>query len=135
MAPANRPREKTELSSHCYQATFRANGKERSAVSIQKRTCLGLVVIAAIIGAALLPRAFAQELVSGRRPKSPSPNPPAASGTAIDKFVAIDTSRLMGSPDGQPALGVEKAFPHVTFVRPVEFTHAGDNSDRVFVVE
>jgi uncharacterized repeat protein (TIGR03806 family) len=61
--------------------------------------------------------------------------PPVASGKAVDKFVPVDTSRLMGTPDAQPTLGVEKAFPHVKFTRPVEFTHAGDGSDRVFVVE
>ncbi|MDB5307851.1 MAG: hypothetical protein JWO38_2053 [Gemmataceae bacterium] len=60
---------------------------------------------------------------------------PAASGPAVDKFVPVDTSRFMGSPDVQPTLGVEKAFPHVKFTRPLEFTHAGDGSDRVFVVE
>src|SRR5437016_2473696 len=61
--------------------------------------------------------------------------PPAAPGTAVDQFVPVDTSRLMGSPDAQPTLGVERAFPHVKFTRPVELTHAGDGSDRVFVVE
>jgi uncharacterized repeat protein (TIGR03806 family) len=60
-------------------------------------------------------------------------SPPAAS--IADKFVPVDTSRLMGSPDAQPTLGVEKAFPDIQFTRPVEFTHAGDGSDRVFVVE
>jgi glucose/arabinose dehydrogenase len=60
---------------------------------------------------------------------------PVASGTGMDKFVPVDTSRLMGSPDGQPTLGVERAFPQAQFTRPVEFTHAGDGSDRVFVVE
>jgi uncharacterized repeat protein (TIGR03806 family) len=41
----------------------------------------------------------------------------------------------MGSPDAQPTLGVERAFPNLQFTRPVEFTHAGDGSDRLFVVE
>ena len=61
--------------------------------------------------------------------------PPAAAGTALESFVPVDTARLMGSPDEQPTLGVERAFPHLTFTRPVEFTHAGDGTDRVFVVE
>ncbi len=60
---------------------------------------------------------------------------PATSGTAVDTFVPVDTSRLMGTPDEQPTLGVEKAFPQLQFTRPVEFTHAGDASDRVFIVE
>src|SRR5947208_5872504 len=58
--------------------------------------------------------------------------PPVA---ALETFVPVDTARLMGSPDEQPTLGVERAFPHLTFTRPVEFTHAGDGTDRVFVVE
>ena len=61
--------------------------------------------------------------------------PPAALGTAVAKFVPVDTAHLMGSPDAQPTLGVERAFPHLKFTRPVEFTHAGDGTDRVFVVE
>jgi uncharacterized repeat protein (TIGR03806 family) len=59
-------------------------------------------------------------------------DPPAA---ALEPFVPVDTARLMGSPDEQPTLGVERAFPHLTFTRPVEFTHAGDGTDRLFVVE
>jgi uncharacterized repeat protein (TIGR03806 family) len=71
----------------------------------------------------------------------PIPKPPAEQPggedppAAAEKFVPVDTSRLMGSPDEQPALGVERAFPHLTFTRPVEFTHAGDGTNRVFVVE
>jgi hypothetical protein len=60
---------------------------------------------------------------------------PAATGSAAEKFIPVDTSNLMGSPEGQTIFGVEKAFPYVNFTRPVEFTHAGDGSDRVFVVE
>jgi len=60
---------------------------------------------------------------------------PAVPRSIVDKFVPVDTARLMGSPDAQPTLGVEKAFPHLPFTRPVEFTNAGDGSDRVFVVE
>ena len=37
------------------------------------------------------------------------------------------------SPDAK--LTVQEAFPSLTFTRPVDFQHAGDNSDRVFVVE
>ena len=38
-------------------------------------------------------------------------------------------------PAENGALIVEEAFPHLTFTRPVDFQHAGDGSDRVFVVE
>lgn len=38
---------------------------------------------------------------------------------------------------GKPSAGVqlENAFPHLMFSQPVEFTHAGDGSNRVFVIE
>jgi uncharacterized repeat protein (TIGR03806 family) len=61
--------------------------------------------------------------------------PPVVAGTAVEPLVPVDTARFMGSPDAQPTLGVERAFPHLKFTRPVEFTHAGDGTDRVFVVE
>jgi uncharacterized repeat protein (TIGR03806 family) len=99
---------------------------------IQKRTYLGLVVVVAVIGAALL---VGGERGRAKEPSADEPAPPTASGAAGDKFVPVDTSRLMGSPDEPPTLAVEKAFPHVTFTRPVEFTQAGDSTDRVFVVE
>jgi glucose/arabinose dehydrogenase len=38
----------------------------------------------------------------------------------------------------QPAFGqleLQVAFPNLSFTRPVDFQHAGDNSDRIFVVE
>jgi len=50
------------------------------------------------------------------------------------KFVRMDTSRLMGSPDPLPPLEIEKAFPGLSFQRPLQFTHAGDGTDRIFVV-
>lgn len=37
------------------------------------------------------------------------------------------------SPSG--TLVIQEAFPSLTFTRPVDFQHAGDNSNRVFVVE
>lgn len=49
-------------------------------------------------------------------------------------FQAVDTSRLMGSPDPLP-LEPERAFPRLRFDRPLELTHAGDGSGRLFVVE
>jgi len=54
--------------------------------------------------------------------------------TGAAAFVPVDTSRLMGSPDPLPPLEIEKAFPNLRFERPVELTHAGDGSGRVFVV-
>lgn len=51
-----------------------------------------------------------------------------------DTFTAVDTSRLLGSPDPLPLESV-RVFPGLRFERPTEATHAGDGSDRVFVVE
>ena len=58
------------------------------------------------------------------------PAPPAEGQEAFvpAKFIAVDTSRLMGLPDSHEVYGVEAAFPHLTFERPVDFTHAGDGS-------
>lgn len=50
-------------------------------------------------------------------------------------FIAVDTSRLMGLPDSHEVLGVENSFPHLSFTRPVDVTHACDGSNRSFVVE
>ncbi|MBL9094485.1 MAG: PQQ-dependent sugar dehydrogenase [Planctomycetaceae bacterium] len=49
-------------------------------------------------------------------------------------FTAVDTSRVMGSPDPWPLVAV-RVFPRLTFDRPVELTHAGDGNGRLFVVE
>jgi uncharacterized repeat protein (TIGR03806 family) len=51
-----------------------------------------------------------------------------------DEFRPVDTGRLLGSPDPLP-LEPERAFPNLKFQRPLELTHAGDGSGRVFVVE
>jgi len=50
------------------------------------------------------------------------------------EFKSVDTTRLLGSPDPLPLVPA-KAFPQLQFQRPVELTHAGDDSGRVFVVE
>jgi glucose/arabinose dehydrogenase len=52
----------------------------------------------------------------------------------LDRFISADTSRLMGSPDSLPPLEIEKAFPNLKFDRPVQITHAGDGTNRIFVV-
>lgn len=52
----------------------------------------------------------------------------------LERFVSVDTSRLMGSPDPLPPLEIEKAFPALRFERPLEITHAGDGTNRLFVV-
>jgi uncharacterized repeat protein (TIGR03806 family) len=41
----------------------------------------------------------------------------------------------MGSPDRLPPLEVETAFPKLRFDRPLQFVHAGDGTNRIFVVE
>lgn len=57
-----------------------------------------------------------------------------ASSRALPRFVPVDTSRLMGSPDPLPPLEIEKAFPRLRFNRPLQVTHAGDGTNRLFVV-
>lgn len=49
-------------------------------------------------------------------------------------YKGADTHRVLGSPDPFP-LEPERAFPKLRFERPLELTHAGDGSGRVFVVE
>jgi len=50
-------------------------------------------------------------------------------------FAPVDTSRVMGSPDPVPPLDIQRAFPGLRFDRPLQLTHAGDGTNRVFVVE
>ncbi|MGF1581954.1 MAG: PQQ-dependent sugar dehydrogenase [Gemmataceae bacterium] len=50
------------------------------------------------------------------------------------KFIPVDTSRLMGSPDPLP-LEAKRAFPNLKFKRPIELTYTPDGTDRVFVAE
>ncbi len=50
------------------------------------------------------------------------------------KFQAMDTSRFMLGPDPCPLEKV-RAFPNLQFERPIELTHAGDGTNRVFVAE
>ena len=57
-----------------------------------------------------------------------------AGGGEDSRFVPVDTSRLLGTPDPMP-LEAEIAFPRLRFERPLEFTYANDGTNRVFVVE
>jgi uncharacterized repeat protein (TIGR03806 family) len=50
------------------------------------------------------------------------------------QFKPVDTKSLMGSPNPLP-LEPRRAFPNLTFQRPVEATYANDSSNRLFVVE
>lgn len=50
-----------------------------------------------------------------------------------DDSTAPSTTMNPDSKSGGYTL--EEAYPHLTFNRPVDFQHAGDNSNRVFVVE
>jgi glucose/arabinose dehydrogenase len=61
-------------------------------------------------------------------------SPEAESPALPDRFIAIDTSRLMVAPDPLP-LGRQRVFPQLSFERPVELTHAGDGTNRLFVLE
>ena len=59
---------------------------------------------------------------------------PAPALETPKQFTAVDTAVLMGSPDPLPPLEVERVFPALRFPFPVDITHAGDGSDRLFVV-
>ena len=56
------------------------------------------------------------------------------SAYGLQEFVPVDTSRLLVPPD-PPAFDVERVYSKLKFQRPVELTHAGDGSNRLFVVE
>jgi len=62
-----------------------------------------------------------------------STSAPSAPGIP-EKFFAVDTSRLMHSPDPLPLEAV-RAFPRLAFKRPVELTFADDGRGRLYVVE
>lgn len=50
------------------------------------------------------------------------------------EFQAVDTTRLLGSPDPLP-LEAERVFDKLKFERPIELTFAPDDSGRLFVAE
>jgi uncharacterized repeat protein (TIGR03806 family) len=52
----------------------------------------------------------------------------------VGKFVPVDTNKMMGSPHPEPLEAV-RAFPQLSFDRPIELTYASDESNRLFVVE
>ena len=49
--------------------------------------------------------------------------------------VACSKETTLDPPDQNGPLIVEEAFPGLSFTRPVDFQHAGDNSNRIFVLE
>ena len=53
---------------------------------------------------------------------------PARVDFDTSRFVPVDTSGLLGSPDPLPPLVIEKVFPNLSFIRPVALTNAGDGS-------
>jgi uncharacterized repeat protein (TIGR03806 family) len=60
---------------------------------------------------------------------------PAGEQPGLPKtFTAVDTSRLLGTPDPLP-LEAERVFEKLQFERPVELTFAPDGSKRLFVLE
>jgi uncharacterized repeat protein (TIGR03806 family) len=59
---------------------------------------------------------------------------PDSAAKLPQKFTAVDTSRLLNSPD-PPPLEAERVFAKLQFERPVELTFAPDGSKRLFVLE
>ena len=59
--------------------------------------------------------------------------------TFIILLVSFTTACSQDDPNTGPSpsgnIIIQEAFPNLTFTRPVDFQHAGDNSDRLFVVE
>lgn len=102
----------------------------------------------AIIGAILCPSSFVKTAKSqtadsqtGRLSVQNDRSTSAASDRSVQvphriprQFTSVDTDILMGSPDPLPLEPV-RAFSALKFQRPVEATHAGDGSNRLFVVE
>jgi glucose/arabinose dehydrogenase len=50
--------------------------------------------------------------------------------------IALDgCAQHNSSPSGKVSVEIVNAFPNISFTRPVDLQHAGDNSNRIFVVE
>ena len=60
------------------------------------------------------------------------------SSLILSSLFAVTTDAMINAtnePTTLPSIRLEPAFPSLTFERPVQITHAGDGSDRLFVVE
>jgi len=68
------------------------------------------------------------------RPDATQPRHASPGHQMPTAFQSVDTQILMGSPNPLPLEAV-RAFPQVSFQRPVELTHADDDTNRLFVVE
>jgi hypothetical protein len=71
----------------------------------------GSVIVLGIAALLCLGVALAMPTAEPLAHQTEGAEPTHASDTTIDTFVPVDTSRFMGSPDAQPTLGVERAFP------------------------
>jgi len=95
---------------------------------------LRTLLIVAIVCSARSLSAQVSGDVSGKRPAQPPPVHQMPAHQLPEKFIAVDTSKLLGSPDPLPLEAV-RVLPKLKFERPVEATHAADGSGRIFVVE
>ena len=50
-------------------------------------------------------------------------------------LAALATAGMALAQEDKTTIGLERVFPELRFVRPVLLTHAGDGSDRIFIVE
>jgi hypothetical protein len=60
------------------------------------------------------------------------------SSLILSSLFAVTTDAMVkatNEPTTLPSIRLEPAFASLTFERPVQITHAGDGSDRLFVVE
>jgi glucose/arabinose dehydrogenase len=60
----------------------------------------------------------------------------SATLTVTATFISLMAYRSKSTnPETVTVVQLDNAFPHLTFSRPVEFTHADDGSNRIFVLE
>lgn len=64
----------------------------------------------------------------------PMADPARSADLPTNKFIAVDTSRLMGSPAPPLQYELIPAFPQLSFEFPLVLTSAPDGTDRLFLV-
>ena len=68
--------------------------------------------------------------------RTPRPSPRLLAAAVLLPLAAIAVAAVAHSPNAAlPTLDLERVFPALTFERPVLLTHAGDGSNRVYVME
>ncbi len=55
--------------------------------------------------------------------------------TAVLLLVTLGAAAALAGPEPMPGVGLDEAWPDLTFVEPLQVTHAGDGSNMLYVVE